>query len=147
MRLSYLVLAEKIILDHEDLSPSAINIIDTLDIYASDDAPQTVPPGSTVRVPFVLLLTWEAENASESSEPQPYELLLHTAREIKSLANLQADFHGRTRVHNRLNIPEIPLDGSGPYRFEVRYRSAGQPRSGFWDFRLTLHRGAPPAAS
>lgn len=121
MKLRYVILAEKVIIEN---TVTVVNIIDGLSFVPPTVSEDPSSDMIAFRIPLCLLMSWEIESPEEADSPQSFTLRVR--RPNRSLEQSKADaltrdfsFQGQKLLNLRFYIPGINYTGDGRYVFEI----------------------------
>jgi hypothetical protein len=137
MKLRYLVVAEKIILDHSSLSPTAVDIVDDLEAHVEVEG-ASLQGLEGLPFQYWLLVTWERE-ANEANGPHSFlvEFRGPDGREGERREAPTVNFQDKRRFYSRVMFDGIPYHGNGEYSVLI-WRENHEVPVGEWKIKINL---------
>ena len=145
MKLSYMILAEKIILEKDGFSPTAVNITNDLEIYLQDSSGQAVTNPGHLPFAYSLLMVWEREDEPGGTYMTRIDILDPSGQKLQEVEGIPVIFQNEKanrRFVGRVNFDGFPCVGSGKYSIRAFTEQDTEP-SGSWTFNILLRDSNP----
>jgi len=146
MKLRQVIVAEKILLDHGLLTPTAVGIMTEVEItyQLGGDAPPEVQL-ELFPFNFMILATWIREEG-DSGEAEPFNCWLTGPNEYRADLKTQPVMFGpHRRFHTRMVLEALPYSGDGDYTFHFSLEKAPDDEIGNYSFEFKAIRQMPEA--
>lgn len=139
MKLRHIVLAEKVILERDDLSATAIGILFELNAFVQDSAGNRLNHPEFLPFEYTLLTVWDREDEPEGTYPTEMAFIAPDGSTILRALGSPVIFTLPTerRFLGRVMIKGLPYRDAGEYRLEV-YKGESKAPSGAWTFVMKV---------
>ncbi len=145
MKLGYVLLAEKILLEMDVFTPTAINILDEIGAFQMGPKVEPTPARIVLPFPCSLLTFWKREDSPAGTYPTEIAFIGPNDIELDRFDGPEVVWGGKDspwRFYGRQNFFGIPTAGSGDHRIAVYLKGEAIP-VGEWQFKVLITTEAP----
>lgn len=137
MTLKYMLFAEKVILDHGPLTPTAVGITDRVSLYLEDEN-GPVLDADALPIMGTVLTAWDKEPGDEATTIEYVLAIEFPDGKVTDLGSAEIQFGVHSRFFHRIGLQGINFGGNGNHRLLALKKGNSREVYGHWDMYLSL---------